>query len=286
MIISLKKNKKFKKRKKLKNKEEFNNDESLSIFDLGIEFWEMIKRFRENEETIPRERNEFFHYLITSLNNLAEEYSRKGEGIIHIPHWKKERFNRINEIVLMTEKSHEKKLSNFEKVQAISLWLQISDDEAWKLFDEMRIINTEVVSLDEEINDDLETDADTRTMHDETPSKSLDSQEEFIEKSENQKLCDAVETTINRKSEGTRKCYRALFTLYCNNKKVLFKEIIPLLDCEILELCKKSEEKPTQKEIYMKYYPEAKEDSAETSVSRLLKDFFAELKESYTSSPN
>ena len=237
----------------------FNKEEFSSVV-----LWRSLSGVVKKER---KERNEFFPYLKKTLNNVRNEYLRD-EG--WIPREKKKDFRDIQKYLEKEERDLERKLSSLEKVQRISLLRQISESDAWKLMDEIEM--GEITSLDEKINDD------TGTMHDVVPSKSLDPQEEFVRKSENQKLCDAVEAALNSKPEGTIKFYRAIFTLYCIKKRKVFNfnGLSQVLDSDTLNLYRKSKKTPTQKEIYMKLYPNPV-DSANETATNLLKDFLAEL---------
>jgi len=111
--------------------------------------------------------------------------------------------------------------------------------------------------------------------HTEKTDDDIDILEKHIAKSGRKAFSDALKSTINSEKESKRRCCRALLTLFCYKKNILFEEIIPVLNDEVLELCKETEPKNiTYKEIYMKYPPDSsdplEDGSVGASASRLL----------------
>jgi len=215
-----------------------------------------------------KERDDFFPRLITSLFNARNEYYRNG-GFLEKPKdiYKPKRFKDIWKILEMKESNLGRKLSNLEEVQTISLWYQIPEDKVWKIMDKMQTIGGEAWSLDTEIKGD--EDDNTGNMYEFIKSETLNPLEELAAKSSRQIYCDAVKSIIESNHGIKRKCLSALFTLHCYENKILFDEIIPILDGEILKLCEENEKKYTDKEVYMIYNPIK---SAGESASRLKKE--------------
>jgi hypothetical protein len=60
---------------------------------------------------------------------------------------------------------------------------------------------------------------------------------------------------------------------------MIIEEIIPLLDNEILDTYQKNGKVPNNYEIYLKYHPEVKKDSASVRSTEMLKKFLVSFKE-------
>ena len=93
-------------------------------------------------------------------------------------------------------------------------------------------------------------------------------------------ICKAVEFGLGRKNKKTKKCYRALFTVFCfeNKDKINnFEELTPVLDSEILKILK-SGEKYELDRIYRENNPDAQQDSAKVCAIMMLKTFLCDLK--------
>ena len=104
-----------------------------------------------------------------------------------------------------------------------------------------------------------------------------DPQDEYFAKLDTMKLRESLEYVFQNTQDRTRNCYRSLFTAYCIDKSIDFEELTPLLDREILEIHRKNGKKLKQREIYLKYHPEVKEESASVRASEMTKDFFKKL---------
>ena len=223
------------------------NEEELASDKL----WKALERVLKKER---KEERNFFPYLRTTLNNVRNAYLRD-EG--WIPRDKKQELNDLRKFLDRLERESEKELSNLEKVRKISLYRGISEDEAWKLVDEMEM--GKIVSLDIEKNDD------TGNMYDLIKSETFNPLDELSR----QNYCDAVKLIIESNKGKKRRCLKALFTLHCYEKNILFEEMDLVLDDKILELCKEAHpKKVTDKEVYMIYNPIK---SAGESASRLKK---------------
>ena len=99
---------------------------------------------------------------------------------------------------------------------------------------------------------------------------------EYLLKYDTEIIQNAINSVLDKTQERSRDCYKALFTLFCfeNDLKMLY----PILDIEILKACQEDLKKPKQYEIYQKYHPEAKQDSAGVRASMMLNDFRNKIK--------
>jgi mannose/fructose/N-acetylgalactosamine-specific phosphotransferase system component IIB len=254
---------------------------------ISVELWNALVRFKINEKTVPKERNNFFYYLKKTLKNIENEYFNN-EEIIHIPKNKKEEFTQIEKIIEIKESNLGRKLIPTEEEQTISSWFGITKEKARELIDEMRMIDARVVSLDRETDDGTGNmydmyDLNLKSLFE--PNISYDQKDEPIEKHKNLDLCDVVEAVkylLENTQERSRDCYRALFTLHCIDNGIEkcndFEKLYPLLDSEIMETWQKDKKKLNQYVIYQKYHPNSSKETAENKASANLRKFLNDIK--------
>ena len=102
-------------------------------------------------------------------------------------------------------------------------------------------------------------------------------QDKYFSKLDYLKIKNTIELVLEKSQDRTRECYRSLFTAYCIDKSIMIEEIIPLLDNEMLEGYQKDGKKPKNYDIYLRYHPEIKKDSAGVRASDMLKKFLNSL---------
>ena len=116
----------------------------------------------------------------------------------------------------------------------------------------------------------------TKTQNDENP------QADYLNSENTRIILDAIKTVLEKKPI-TRDCKRALFTLYCIDKKYT-EGLFSVLDKEIIDLCQNNQ-KPTKYEVSRKYHPETTVGSAGVMATGNLKEFLSDL-ESYLKANN
>jgi len=294
---------------------------SVSKFWDAICRWDCyIKRYKgcpcnsEIEQALKRvlkkrkiEREGFFKYLKEALKNAKWEYHDKGKFLekpkdIYDP----KEHKHIWKDLVKTQAARGRELSNNEKTVLISEWKGISEDKAREIIDNKQIFDGKPSSLDAETNSNDADDTDSRNRYEFVESKAIDPQVEHIAEFNGQILCNAVESTIKSYQKRKQRVIRALLTLHCVDNRKDYSELRPVLDSEILELCKTKrwrctvcgyvhtgnqdpaqcpeckvpgkfkEEDYKPEEIYEKYY-EADENSAKTSASNLKNEFLVDL---------
>jgi hypothetical protein len=223
--------------------------------EMGEEIFYAVKRIAE--KTL-KEEKDFFSYLGGTLKNAKAEYYRKDMSNIN-------KLPRIiydmEKMIWMQESNVGRTLSEDEKIQFISKWFGKSEKKA-KIY--LGAINTKNVNDLTSYDDNKEIDISDSNYEPESI---------FISKVNAADIREAVESVLQSKQKRTRECLRALFTVYCIDKIKDFEEIAPVLDAEILGKYRKDGEKPKQYEIYQKYHPEVKKESAEVRASEMLKTF-------------
>jgi len=229
--------------------------------EMGLEIFNAVKRIAE--KTLNEEK-EFFSYLSRTLKNAEAEYYRKDVSNINkLPREVKE----IEKFISLQENNAGKMLSEEEKIEIISKWFNKNEKKAKECL--TRIENKNVVSLT--TFDDEEKEIDI-------PDLNNDPESTFFSKINTPDFRKAVESVLRSKQERTRECYRALFTAYCIDNSIDFEGAASVLNAGILGKYRKDGEKPKQYEIYQKYHPEVKKESAEVRASEMLKTFLNDLK--------
>ena len=228
---------------------------------MGVEIFDVIRRFVDNKENIPKEEKHFFNYLKLSLNKAKAEYYRSNEAsLVKIPKGKSVILKNIEDAIRMEEHNRGRKLDELECDQLVFDWLGIDRSKYTK------IINTKYIINYDEIDDSSQIAASPYN-----PQDSI-----FTNFNENI-VRNAVESVLKSKQPRTKGLYRALFTIDCIEKQVDLNGMYPVLDPEILEAYQNTGIKPWQYEIYLKYHPDVKQTSAEVRASETLKTFLNDL---------
>lgn len=244
--------------------------------EMGVEIVEALERIVKGEKNtkVPKEEKDFFKYLKTALYNARTEYYRNNKpDIIRLPRILK----RMEDIITMQESYAGKKLSEEEKLQCISKWFDKPEEKARKYLEFMNVTNVGRLEhyIDGEEVDILESE-DLKPPY--MPNSYDEPESIFLSKLNASMILDAVESALRNNTQAkTRNCYRALFTAYCINKLRDFNDLIPVLDSEIMEEYRENGKKPEQYEIYLKYYPGRKKDSAAVRASEMNKKFLGNL---------
>ena len=229
--------------------------------EMGLEIINTVSRMVKNDsESIPKEKAQFFKYLRKSLENAKKEYHRNAYRNEDYKRIRLPRIvNEIEKFIEMRENSIGREITNKEKLELIS-----------KIF-----IKTEKRALEylEMINNKQISSFDSFAVYDEPIDKLLANENLNV-------ILDAVNSVLDKKQKRTRECNKALFTAYCicKGKGNDLEALSPVLDSEILEEYYKTMKKPLYSEIYMKYHRNTKKDSAEARASETIINFRYKLK--------
>ena len=241
---------------------------------MGEEIFQVSIRIvkEKSKANVPVEKDGFFQYLKKALDRGKAYYYRESEsGIIKIPKEKKMKLKKAENVIKMKESYLGRTLTNDERVKCVSEWFNAQ--EYTDILNTKRIRSIEFVYENNEI--DLLNTVVTPLYPGNT---SNDPSGDYIAGVNTEIYREAIQSVLQRRQERTRACCKALFTLYFFEKYKDLEGLIPVLDSEILEACRKDREKPNQYEIYLKYHPEAKKDSAAVRASETLQKFLHDLK--------
>jgi hypothetical protein len=241
---------------------------------MGVEIVNVTMRLlkEENKSNIPQRKEDFFKYLIKSLNTEKAAYYRNIEsGTIKIPKAKKQKYKNADNILKMEESNLGRKLTFDERSQCITRWNNNFDiNEYITIYKSKYIYSTSPINIAGKKDDPLNSIV-TLIYTENISNNPLD---EYLFTYTTEIICKAIKTVLEKKQERARDCYRSLLTLRCIDNFALYS----VLDQEIIETYQKNKVKPKQYEIYQKYHPTTKKDCAEASASKMLKDFFKDLK--------
>jgi hypothetical protein len=239
--------------------------------EMGTEIFDAVNRLvKDGNNNVPKDEDEYFKYLKKVLYRAEKEYFRKNQaGSIHISNNTRRRLRIIDDIITAKESNAGRKLTENERQQYVSQWFSKTDYS--KLMN-LKKIGSLNVGDDNEI-DLLNSEVKPPYMR----SASINPIDEYLLKLDMESLKNALEFVLKDRQERSRECYRSLFTAYCIDRSKNFESLVPVLDNEILEAHRKEGKKPKQYEIYLKYHPEAKKDSAEARSSQMLKVFLNKL---------
>ena len=247
---------------------------------MGEEIFNTVLRIF-NGKNVPKDKDRFFNYLKKSLNRARFEYYRKQEeSDIKISRNKRKQLQNIESIITIKEGNLGKKLTEDERKDIISRWFPSKWFGTSEYFFLVNVKNA--VSLEKLINkDDSDTelnllDKDIKSIFME--SASATTHDNSISKHNAQIIQDALETVLNKKQARSRECYRALITGHIIEKIKDFECLSPVLSSEILEEFKITAKNPMQHEIYLKYHPNIKKESAEARSSEMLKKLLNDLR--------
>ena len=258
---------------------------NINAREMGLEIFKLVLQLvKENgRNNIPTDENGFFHYLKKSLYHAKAEFHRVYEsGLIKIPKEKMSKFKKIDEIIKMEESNLGRTLTSNECAQCISEWFNISLIEANRYLELKKIRNVTGLAFNscdnEKVTDIFESDKVKVPYITNTENSPEEDFFSAINSCENTSLImDSIKTALNGTQKRTRNCYRALFTGYCLDKSIDFESLTPLLDSEILGAYQQNRKKPRLFEIYLKFHPDVKQESAEAIASKLIKDFLGRL---------
>ena len=244
--------------------------------EMGIEIYNLVQRLvRDKNSTVPKNEDGFFKYLKTALYTAEKEYYRNNEtGLINIPRDTRKRLKIIDDIIATKESNAGRKLTQDERRQCISEWFGMA--EYSRLISLLETGGLEFSSHTGSNEGEIDI-LNSKAKPPYRESASIDPLDEYFAKLDLQKIRDTLEQVFQNTQERTRDCYRALFTGYCIDKFIDFEGLVPLLDSEILEAHKKDGKKPKQHEIYLKYHPNVKKDSAEVRASEMIKKLRKDL---------
>jgi len=242
---------------------------SADVDKMGLEIVNVINRFT-NAETIskiPEDKDGFFKYLAVSIESEKaasfREYNE--EDKIKIPKEKKRKLREAEDFIRMTESQLGRKLTNDEQTQCISKWFKKQE-----YVDLLKVKNVGGLYIGN--NENGETN-----ILDSVITRSDPTLDDYINKTDIETLRKAVQSVLNKKQKRSRDCYRALFTLHCVEKIKDYEGLYPVLDKNVLEICKDGKN-PNQYEIYQDYHPKAKKSGAEAMASKNLKEFLKDIK--------
>ena len=250
---------------------------------MGYEIFKVLDRMIKNINNIPTSENDFFKYLKTALYNAKSYYFRSFEsGLINIPKNKIVDLKKMDDIIRMEECITGKELSENEQVQCVSKWFNMTEKD---ILEYLHLKNVKYVNgLTNNVNND-NADIDIlnfeKTLIPYLEKTFIDPQNEYFAKlntSENAKrLRDAIESVLNNTQARARECYRALFTVHCIDNAIDFEGLSPLLNSEIVDTHIKNGKKPKLLEVYLKYHPAVKKESAGARASEMSKKFLNTL---------
>jgi hypothetical protein len=183
----------------------------------------------------------------------------------------------MESIITLHENTMGRKLSQEEKLQCISQWFNKSRDKA---LDFLKMINTKnTVNFTVFHNGEEKNILDIINIKPPYLSGSYDQPETaYLSKHNKEIFLETVEFVLLKKQERTRECYRSLFTAYCIENSIDFEDLSSVLDKNILDEYRETGKKPEQYEIYLKYHPSVKKDSAGVRSSEMLKKFRCDLR--------
>ena len=243
---------------------------SIDVDKMGLEITRVINRFikEENISGIPGDKDGFFKYLNTSIKReKASFYRNYNENeTIKIPKEKKHKLREVEDFIRMKESQLGRKLSSDEKAQGISKWFKNRE-----YLDLLNLLNVDSIHYaGKDSGEEIEA-----LNHATTP---LDNPlDDYIKKTDKEMALKAVKSLIEKKQERSRDCYRALFTLYCIENFKDFEKLYSVLDRQILEIWRKNGNKPKQYEVYLKFHPKVKKDSASALASKMLDNFLHDI---------
>jgi hypothetical protein len=209
-----------------------------------VEIYEALERLVKNEVTVPKEKNNFFAYLRTTLDNAKNEYYRDCEGgPIHIPKGKIELLNKINTFIDMKKQNSERELSENEIISDASFFLGIPEDKVrtcMELMNKKNVLSFDIFELKKASV---------------SPDTQYDTQEN---------IKDALKKVFQGKY-AKQPFYKSLFTGLCLDTLTEpthyewfsehFEYLKEFLDEEMLEEYKKTGKRPKDLEICLKHYP-------------------------------
>jgi len=179
----------------------------------------------------------------------------------------------------MEECNAGRELTGNERVQCISKWFDMAEKEVHEYLLLMNMRYVEGLTNNDNADTDILNSEKAHIPYLEIPF--VNPENEYFTKlntSERANLIlDAVKSALNNTQDRTRECYRALFTVHCIDNAIDFDGLFPLLNSEIVEIYKKNGKKPKLLEVYLKYHPDVKRESAGARASKMLKELLDKL---------
>ena len=248
----------------------------VDVDRMGLEIANVIKRILKdnNISNIPKNKDGFFKYLNTAITREKASYYRNynEKDTIKIPKEKKVKLREVEDFIRMKESLLGRKLTDDEKSTGISKWFKNQE-----YVDLLNALNLGSISFSggDESN---EMDAlNLKAIPVYNTGISDDPLDEYLLKFNTETICETIKFALDKKQERSKKCYRALFTLYCIENIKNYEGLYPVLDKNILESCQEDGKKPTQHEIYQKYHTKAQKNSADAMASKNLKEFLSDI---------
>ena len=238
--------------------------------NMGEEIVKVFNKLIEEKErklNLPKDKDGFFKYLNTSINNekLSSIRDFDEKKAIKITKYAKAQLKEIN-LAIEDEEDHlRRKLTGDEHDRIITKTMKKQ-----RYIEILNAKNTGSLSFTIN-NDNKEVDALnfisnlSITPHDELHFKNSAE----IER-------EAVKTLLEKTQARARDCLKALFTRYCIKNGL--KHLFSVLDQEMIDNFNRGGKIPKQYEIYIQYHPETNKSSAEASASAVLKEFKTGLK--------
>jgi hypothetical protein len=260
--------------------ESFKVDELFKVEELGEGIFKVIKKLVKMEGELDNFFN-FFNKCLREVRNdiIKKEICEKG---IKTPKDKTIKVYKIDKYIEDEEGKKGRELFE-DEIACICIQhrMDIHEYEMIKNMNSVKSIIYQQKSTGDDI-DVLDIYNSERTENPYNPEEKEDPynhEHNFINGLDMKFVCENIKAIFDKKKTKKRECCRSLLTLYCIENDWLCQELLPLLDSHILDssILDKSE-RPTQKEIYMGYYPDVKEDSASVSATRMIKEFLADLR--------
>ena len=284
-----------------------------STYTFATEIMQVLQRLNDNEKSSRsfETQDSFFRYLKVSLKMAKLENIRKREdNIIHIPREKLEKLKEMENAIRMEELELVRKLSPYEKETKVSEWFGITTTEARYYLEEIKSlkgssgkITTKTTSNKKaeskfDKNDFGYNDGEHDYNHEgydnqNDPQKRKDHSNDDREKDDRNVPLEIQKKMVNTKKaleeafssrqvKNNMPFYRALFTAYFLNRayevdllSARYNWMDDYLDKDILE----TEKKPTNREIFLKYFPGEKDP--DQKVTRRLNDFLKKINPAY-----
>ena len=248
----------------------------INANEMGIEIYNVIQRLVKSSSNVPNDETGFFKYLNAALYTAKKEYYRNNKtDCVDIPRDKKRQLQLVKKILATKESNAGRKLTENERRQYISEWFGITE-----YVDLVNLKKTSSLNFITTINgsDNEMSYLDTEVKSIFSENDLFDSKDEYFSKPDMADIINAFMLVFNNMQDRSRDCYRALFTAYCIKKSIDFEGLSILLDNEILEAHQKDGKVPRQHEIYLKYHPDVKKDSAGVRATEMLKKLFNDVK--------
>ena len=259
--------------------------QNINAQDIGLEIFKLVLRIikKNSRQNIPKDENGFFKYLRKALYHANAEYYRTYESdSIKIPKEKMSKLKKIDEIIRMEESSLGRSLTANESVQCLSEWFGISPKEARKYLNLKKMKNIKGFTINSHgniISKDIYNSEKVKIPY--MNNSGTGPEQEFfsiINAGESLNLIkDSIESVLKNTQDKTRDCYRALLTVFCIDNSIELEGLSSVLDTKILEEFNKNLRIPNQHEIYLRYHPHVKKESAGVRASEMLKKLLSDL---------